>query len=218
MKKILSLAIAASLAPLSALAADSVSWTNWATMNSGSLTQNSNVIAVTYAGDAFDVDHSSYFYNVPSSFTSAEVTNTPDGAGSIRTSGGTPTVNHFHFSQAVIDPYMVIFSAGQAGVPVSFNFSGVSAGQITLLSGGPGNWGGQALTQSGTSIWGEEGNGTLKLTGSFTDVYFTTPQSEFYYGFSIGAAIAAVPEPATYGMLAAGLGLLGLMARRRKQG
>jgi hypothetical protein len=30
--------------------------------------------------------------------------------------------------------------------------------------------------------------------------------------------LAPVPEPATYGMLLGGLGLLGYMARRRKQG
>ena len=31
------------------------------------------------------------------------------------------------------------------------------------------------------------------------------------------AAVAAVPEPETYAMMLAGLGLLGYMARRRKQ-
>ncbi len=217
MKKILSLAVAVALAaPLSAFAVDTVSWTQWDNVPTGTLMQNSNTVAVTYTGDYFDIDHGNYFYDVPSSFTSAEVTNTPDTAGTIRTVGGNDVMNHIHFSQAVVNPYIAIFSAGQAGQPVSFNFAGVSAGQVSLIAGGTGHWGGQALTQSGTSIWGEEGNGTVKLTGSFTDIYFTTPQYENYYGYTVGAAIAAVPEPGTYAMLMAGLGLLGLVARRKQ--
>jgi hypothetical protein len=36
------------------------------------------------------------------------------------------------------------------------------------------------------------------------------------YGTDLTIAVAAVPEPATYGMLGAGLGLLGFVARRKK--
>jgi hypothetical protein len=37
-------------------------------------------------------------------------------------------------------------------------------------------------------------------------------------GYGGALNLAPVPEPATYGMLLGGLGLLGYMARRRKQG
>ncbi|MFS2007850.1 FxDxF family PEP-CTERM protein [Duganella sp. CT11-25] len=36
------------------------------------------------------------------------------------------------------------------------------------------------------------------------------------YGSDLTIAVAAVPEPATYGLLGAGLGLLGFVARRKK--
>ena len=42
-------------------------------------------------------------------------------------------------------------------------------------------------------------------------------QSEFWHGFNVGSAsVSAVPEPETYAMMLAGLGLMGAIARRRK--
>jgi hypothetical protein len=37
------------------------------------------------------------------------------------------------------------------------------------------------------------------------------------YGGDINVAMAPVPEPSTYGMMLAGVGILGMLARRRKQ-
>jgi hypothetical protein len=47
--------------------------------------------------------------------------------------------------------------------------------------------------------------------------YLNIHTSQFPGGEIRGFLIAAVPEPETYAMMLAGLGLLGFIARRRKQ-
>lgn len=197
-----------------AFAADTVSWANWSTLASGTMQQGSNTITVSYNGENLGIDHNAYIYDVPSSFTNAQVTNTPGTNGTILMSGGGTRVNTFHFSQAVTNPYIDVFSVGQNGVPVAFNF--LNGASFSILAQGGGHWAGGSLTQtSPSSFVGREGNGLLQFNGTFTDISFTTPNSEYYYGATIGIA-AAVPEPETYAMMLAGLGALAFAARRRK--
>lgn len=206
------------IAPVQATPVDTASWTNWTSSAPGSIsgnfTQGGQTINVTYTGSASGVDYSSYFYNVPGSFTNAEVTNTPGTNGTLLMTGGTSEINAFHFSQAVIDPIIDLFSVGQGGVPVTFNF--LNDATFSILNQGAGNWGGGLLTQNGNSVTGWEGNGLLQFHGTYTDIYFTTPDYENYYGATVGA-INAVPEPATYALILGGLGLVGWTTRRRKQ-
>jgi hypothetical protein len=54
----------------------------------------------------------------------------------------------------------------------------------------------------GTHDWVQIGSGLSSATVGYFD--------------NVGIAVAAIPEPETYAMLLAGLGLLGFMARRRK--
>ena len=195
-------------------AADTASWAYWSSSTGGTFVQNSNTITVTYTGDTGGVYASSApFTSVPSSFTSATVTNTP--VNSLEMEGGNATVNTFAFSHAVVNPLVAVWSVGQPGLPVSFNF--LNNPSFTILSQGAGGWGGGTLTQSGNSITGWEGNGVIQFQGSYTSISFTTPNYEYYYGATVGAPVAAVPEPETYAMMLAGLGLLGFAARRRKQ-
>ena len=224
MKKIilattLAASIAALFAPTQAFAADTVSWANWTSLSQGTMQQGSNTVTVSYSGESIGIDHNAYIYDRPSSFTNADVTNTPGTNGTILMAGGGPNrINTFHFSQAVVNPYIDVFSVGQGGVPVAFNFQ--NGASFSILAQGGGHWGGGSLTQtSPTSFVGSEGNGLLQFHGTFTDISFITPNSEYYYGATIGISAAApVPEPETYAMMLAGMSLLGFMARRRKNG
>ncbi|QBI05319.1 PEP-CTERM sorting domain-containing protein [Pseudoduganella albidiflava] len=130
--------------------------------------------------------------------------------------GGTNVVHHVHFSEAVRNPYLAIVSLGSSSVGASFAFSNV--GSITLISEGDGYYGDGELSISGGTVTGLEGHGVVRLNGSFTDLYFTTPQDEYWYGASIGIPVVAVPEPGTWCMLAAGGAMLGMLGRRRKDG
>lgn len=64
------------------------------------------------------------------------------------------------------------------------------------------------------STWGVDGASTKLFTGTFSSGD-TALNGVYGLYASVGASAPPIPEPATYGMLLAGLGVLGMAARRR---
>ncbi|WP_338769750.1 PEP-CTERM sorting domain-containing protein [Massilia sp. METH4] len=217
MKKLIGsgLLAAAVAAPLSASAADTVDWFNWTGLT-GTAVQNGTNIDATFTATSLGLTHADYFTGEDDAYLSAEVTNGPGTDGMFSFAGGTEVVHHVHFSKAVVNPYLAIVSLGSEATAASFNFANVSS--ITLVSEGDGYYGDGELSIAGGTITGFEGHGVVRLNGTFTDLYFTTPDNEYWYGASFGIPVSAVPEPGTWAMLAMGGAVLGLVGRRRKQG
>lgn len=194
-----------------------VSWTDWTSSPdsfsaSGDLLVGSTSVGVGYTGTgshAFVQTAGGTNYWTGSAYTNGTVDNAPPASDIVAlNTGGTVTIT---FSQTVVDPYIGL---------VSWNGNTVDFGvPIVIDSFGPGFWGPgtPVLNATGTGFFGSgEVHGVIRLPGSFDSITFSHT-SEGWHGFTVGVAgIAPVPEPETYAMLLAGLGLLGFAARRKK--
>ena len=187
-----------------------VSWTDWTSSpDSFSASGNIGSISVGYVGTgahSFVTTGAGTNFWTGTAYTNGSVSNVPPASDIIALDqGGTVTIT---FSSPVANPYIGL---------VSWNSNTVDFGvPIVIDSFGPGFWGNGTpiLNGSGTGFFGSgEVHGVVQLPGIFTSITFTHT-SESWHGFTV---CAPIPEPETYAMLLAGLGLLGFVARRRKE-
>jgi PEP-CTERM motif len=210
----------------------------------GTITTGSTSLTVTYTnpkGVGFYQPSGGTDYYVggataaTSPYTSAAVDNRPTGTDIIALQyAGTQTL---HFSQAVANPVFAFVSLNGNGYAFDQDFELLSLGGVD--GNGCGYWGcGGAIKVvvdlggghfeyqlNSNNVGGSEPHGALRFTGAFDTVTWRSSSNEYWNGFTVGVQgtaaevfppVPGVPEPETYALMLAGLGVLGVMARRRK--
>lgn len=174
-----------------------ISWVDWTSAMvgnpggsvSGSINVGGTTIQVTYSGEVFNQTQTNGpgtdYYIPVSTYTNSAVPNPPTN-GMITVVGGNSTVDTIIFSSPVTNPIIAIVSLGSPGTQVGFNF----LSSFTILATGPGYWGGGTfLTAFGNSVEGNESDGLIQFTGTFSALSFTVSGTDSYYsGFTVGVA------------------------------
>ncbi|MES2076276.1 MAG: FxDxF family PEP-CTERM protein [Pseudomonadota bacterium] len=140
--------------------------------------------------------------------------NTNDGAGFGKTVlAGSTFTDVFTFSVASATGHST-FSNFQVSSDAQSALLGMDLSNFTLS--GPVNSAGSMVQTGVSELWKLptldllNGNYTISVSG------ITVSKPGGSYALS-GKLVSAVPEPATYGMLGLGLGMVGLMARRQRR-
>jgi hypothetical protein len=200
---------------VSAPASADTIWTDWTGFTSVApgVVGTLNGTAVTYSGEILSttvINGTATNWSPNSSFIGGTVTASPSTVGDIIgvdgfTPGGTIT-----FGAPIVNPVFAIWSLGSPGTSASFTFNLTPTFEV---GGANSQFGGGPISVVGNVVSGNEGNGVVQFTGTYSTFSWTNTY-EHWYGFTVGTAISSVPEPIT--MLLLGFGLIGLAGLRKK--
>ena len=199
-------------------------WTDWASAtaslsSSGSASGSLNGVGVSYAGEVRGsiLNGVSTSWDPDTSFIGGTVTTSPSVVGDeIQLQGTFTGPNTITFASPVQNPVFAIWSLGSPGTSATFTFDATP----TFQAGGTNSqFGGGPITVLGNVVSGNEGNGVIQFSGTFSSISWNDT-FENYYAFTVGGngpfgPPTAVPEPATLVLL--GSGLVGVAWRLRRQ-
>jgi hypothetical protein len=197
-------------------------WTDWTTASNGAPGSASGTltgITVSYSGelDDFRISANSGIWAPNSSFVGGTSTASPSTVNDdLRLNGSFTGTNTITFGSPITNPLIAIWSLGAPGLGASFTFNATPTFEV----GGPNSqFGGSPISVVGNTVTGNEGNGVVQFTGTFTSISWTDTFENFY-AFTVGTAgttTPQVPEPSTLLLLGASVIGLGIALRRARR-
>jgi len=179
------------------------SWTDWRAFTlqtqagqkgqaTGTFMVDNVAVTVTFEGSVNDQsktdDQAVHFINFPQTFVNGPTTGDWVALSGIESEFSDGKIaQKITFSHPVTNPRLALWSVGDPVVAVQYDFGSIP---VTIISTGPASVPGSTIPltiPSGSIVQGQESNGIIELTGTFTEVPFTV-NYEDYHAFTVGIA------------------------------